>query len=226
MLRDAVRAEATERIWTQGVQLARDGRVAGRGASGGELELDVRVPGKPTPFHVVLNPEHEEWECDCPSKEVVCSHVVAAVLATEQAGGELPKNAKAIATIRYLLEPDPAGVRVERVLVHDDRTEKLAGSLMTMIAKGKASAIASEEYDLVADRLLTSKPVSGDKLDHVLEVLADAKDVRWKGDKVTTSKEPVMPRAVVDDYGDGVKVQIIPDPQVAEVVAVGLVRTH
>jgi len=226
VLRDAVRAEATERTWTQGVQLARDGRVAGRGQSGGELELDVRVPGKPTPFHVVLNPEHEEWECDCPSKELVCSHVVAAVLATEQAGGELPKNAKAIATIRYMLEPDPAGVRVERLLVHDDRTEKLVGSLMTIIAKGKASAIATEEYDLVADRLLTGKPISGDKLDNVLGVLADAKDVRWKGDKVTTSKEPVMPRAVVDDYGDGVKVQIIPDPQVAEVVAVGLVRTH
>ncbi|HMG22488.1 MAG TPA: hypothetical protein VK607_14245, partial [Kofleriaceae bacterium] len=65
-LRDAVRAEATERTWSQGVALARDGRVAGR--SGGrkdEIELDVRVPSKPTPFEVVLRPTHGEWECTC-----------------------------------------------------------------------------------------------------------------------------------------------------------------
>jgi superfamily II DNA or RNA helicase len=226
LLKDAVRAEATERTWTQGVQLARDQRVTGKATSGGELEFAVRVPTKPTPFHVVLNPTHEEWECDCPSKESVCSHVVAAVLATEQAGGELPVSKRAAATIRYLLEPDPAGVRVERQLIHDDRTEQLRGSLMTMIAKGKASQIATEEWDLVADRLLGNKPITGDKLDLLLGVLADAKDVRWKGEKVTTSKEPVMPRGRIDDYGDGVKVEIVADPAVAEVLAVGLVRTH
>ncbi|MEO8553641.1 MAG: SNF2-related protein, partial [Kofleriaceae bacterium] len=226
MLLEAVRAEATEKTWTQGVQLSRDGRVQGRGKSGGEIELDVRVPTKPTPFHVVLNPEHEEWECDCPSKESVCSHVVAAVLATEQAGGELPASKRSNATIRYLLEPDPAGVRVVRVLIHDDRTEQLRGSLMSIVAAGKASQIAIEEYDLVADRLLSSKPLAGEKLDLLLGVLADARDVRWNGEKVTTSKDPVMPRAQVDDYGDGVKVQIIRDPQIAEVVALGLIRTH
>ena len=47
-LRDAVRAEATERTWSQGVALARDGRVVGRRKAGQELELEVRVPGRPT----------------------------------------------------------------------------------------------------------------------------------------------------------------------------------
>ncbi|HWU85840.1 MAG TPA: hypothetical protein VN253_01090, partial [Kofleriaceae bacterium] len=90
-LREAVRAEATERTWSQGVQLARDGRVTGRTRSGDELVLEVRVPGRPTPFEVILNPAHGEWECNCPSREAVCSHAVAAVLAADQAGGELPK---------------------------------------------------------------------------------------------------------------------------------------
>src|SRR5689334_10056797 len=90
-LRDAVRAEATERTWSQGVTLAREQRVVGRGRSGDELELEVRVPGRPTPFEVVLDLSNDEWQCNCPGKEAVCSHVVAAVLATEQAqtpGGE------------------------------------------------------------------------------------------------------------------------------------------
>src|SRR4029434_3053806 len=108
-LREAVRAEATERTWSQGVTLAREQRVTGLGRSGDELELEVRVPGRPTPFEVVLDLGNEEWQCDCTSKEAVCSHVVAAVLAVEQAEGGLPSSARAGAPLRYLLEPDPAG---------------------------------------------------------------------------------------------------------------------
>src|SRR5439155_14255977 len=63
-LRDAVRAQTTERTWSQGVALARDGRVSGRGIPG---ELEVRVPGRPTPFEVVLDEAAGEWQCDCPS---------------------------------------------------------------------------------------------------------------------------------------------------------------
>ena len=71
-LRDAVHAKATERTWSQGVALARDGRVVGRkpatsGADGepAEIELEVRVPGRPTPFEVTLYPAHGDWECSC-----------------------------------------------------------------------------------------------------------------------------------------------------------------
>ena len=227
MLRDAVHAEATERTWSQGVTLAREQRVTGRGRSGDELELDVRVPGRPTPFHVILNAAHDEWECDCPSKETVCSHVVAAVLAVEQ-GGEAPVPTRAGATIRYMLEPDPGGVRVERMLVHGDRTEQLAGSLLTLVGTGRGGAIATEECDLLADQLLGVRvaPISGEKLDRLLAVLADARDVRWRGDPVTTNGEPVLPRAIVDDHNDGVRVRIEPDPIVQEVVAIGVVRTN
>src|SRR6187399_2313259 len=94
-LREAVKAEATERTWSQGVTLAREQRVAGRDRNGDELELEVRVPGRPTPFEVVLDVANDEWQCDCTTKEPVCSHVVAAVLATEQAGGQLPTSTKA-----------------------------------------------------------------------------------------------------------------------------------
>jgi superfamily II DNA or RNA helicase len=233
-LREAVRAEATERTWSQGVTLAREQRVVGRGRSGDELELEVRVPGRPTPFEVVLDLGNEEWQCTCPSKEAVCSHVVAAVLATEQAGGQLPTSTKAGAPIRYLLEPDPGGVRVRRVLVRprapavgDDNDEPLPGPLMSLVASGKAAGIATTEADLVVDQLLGVRagPVSGEKLDRLLEVLADARDVRWRGDPIKTSGEPVLPRAIVEDTTDGVRVRIERDPSVCDVPAVGVART-
>lgn len=226
VLRDAVRAEATERTWSQGVTLARDQRVSGRGRSGGELALDVRVPGRPTPFHVVLNPTHEEWECDCTSKESVCSHVVAAVLAVEK-GGDDPKPGRATATVRYLLEPDPGGVRVARLLVYPDRTEPLTEALMTIVGTGRGAAIATESCDLVADTLLGNRvaPLQGEKVDRLLTVLAEARDVRWRGEPVSTTGDAVLPRAVVVDHYEGVRVRIEADPTVQEVVAIGVVRT-
>ena len=225
-LREAVRAEATERTWTQGVSLARDKRVVGKARSGNEIELEVRVPGRPTPFNVVLNKLHEEWECDCATKETVCSHVVAAVLASDQAGGELPTSTAVGASVRYLLEPEAGGVRIERVLVGKDSIEPLRGSLLSMIGTGKGGQVASVEADLLVDQLLGVRagPISGEKLDRILAALADARDVRWRGDPVTTSPDPVMPRAVVEDTPGGVRVRIEPDPYVREVLAVGLVR--
>jgi superfamily II DNA or RNA helicase len=219
-LREAVRSEATERTWSQGVTLAREGRVALKSKSGDESEYEVRVPGRPTPFEVVLSPD--EWQCTCPSKEAVCSHVVAAVLASEQGA-----TAQTGATLRYLLEPDAGGVRVERVLVRGDSTEPLPGSLMSLVAAGRASRIATTEPDLLIDQILGVRavPVSGEKLDRLLEVLAEARDVRWRGEPVTTSGEPVLPRAVVEDISGGVRVTIEKDPTIAEIGAVGLVRT-
>ncbi|MBA3459461.1 MAG: DEAD/DEAH box helicase [Deltaproteobacteria bacterium] len=227
-LRDAIRAAATERTWSQGVTLARDGRVTGRSDKGDERILEIRVPGRPTPFEVVLNTKHQEWECNCTSREPACSHVVAAVLASEQADGELPKPALLGAQLRYALYPDPGGVIVKRQLVRADRTEPLEGQLLSLIGTGKASHIATIEADLTADRLLSAKagPVSGERLDRLLAVLADARDVTWKDEAVTTSGDPVMPRATIEDARGGVRVRIEADRGVREVVALGVVRTN
>jgi superfamily II DNA or RNA helicase len=232
-LREAIHAGATDRTWSQGVSLARDGRVVGRKKSGDELELEVRVPGRPTPFEVVLDPTNTEWQCSCTSREPVCSHVVAGVLSASAAaktGDELPGGdaARGLASIRYLLTPSPGGVVVDRLLVRDERTEPLVGSLLSLVGTGNASGIATIEADLTADQLITARsgPIREDRFERLLAVLADARDVRWKGEPVTTSAEPVLPRAVVEDIANGVQLRIERDPSVEEVVAVGVVRTR
>jgi superfamily II DNA or RNA helicase len=232
-LREAIHEEATERTWSQGVSLARDGRVVGRHKTGDELELEVRVPGRPIPFEVVLNPTNTEWECTCTSRDPVCSHVVAGVLsalAAIKTGAQLPAGdaARGLASIRYLLTPAPGGVVVDRVLVRNERTEPLVGSLLSLVGSGKASGIATIEADLTADQLIMARggPIQIERLDRLLAVLAEARDVRWKGEPVTASAEPVLPRAVVEDAPGGVQLRIERDPGVDEVVAVGMVRTH
>ncbi len=228
-LREAIRAEAPARTWSQGVTLARDRRVRGTGTSGDEISFEVRTPGRPTPFEVILLPEHGEWECTCPSKEAVCAHVVAAVLATEQAGGDAPEGAPR-STIRYLLSPAPGGVTVERELVDPadpERTKPLPAPIMTLLAQGKADTIATQEADLLADQLLTARvgDVHAERLDRLLAILADVRDVRWNGEPITTSSEPVLPHAVIKDATGGVEVRIEADSSVREVIAVGVVRT-
>jgi superfamily II DNA or RNA helicase len=221
-LRDAVRAEATERTWSQGVALARDGRVAEVGRRGGEVEYEVRVPGRPTPFEVVLDEPAGEWQCDCPSREAVCSHVVAAVLASEHA-----QVATVDGYVRYLLNPDPGGVRVERAIVRGEAAQPVTGSVLSMVAAG--AKVATLEADLLADQILGTRaiPISGEKLERLLTVLEDVRDVRWRDEPVKTSGEPVLPAARVDDLpGGGVRVTLDADPEVAEVIALGMVRTN
>jgi superfamily II DNA or RNA helicase len=227
-LREAIHEEAPDRTWSAGVTLAREQRVVGSGISGDELTFEVRPPGRPTPYEVVLIPKHGEWECSCPSKEAVCAHVVAAVIAAEHSEGAQPAPESRGATLRYLLSPAPGGISVERVLVRGEQTTPLTGALLSAIAqRGGGDAIASIEADLLADQLLTVRVgvIHGERLDRLLAILADARDVRWKGERITTSSEPVLPHAVIEDATDGVVVRIEADRLVREVIAVGVVRT-
>jgi superfamily II DNA or RNA helicase len=225
VLREAIRAEATERTWSQGVALARAGRVAGVERTGGSIELQVRVPGRPTAFTVNLDLDHGEWECDCPSREAACSHAVAAAIAIVESGDALPVSRTAGATVRYRLTAVTGGVTVERLLIHPDGSEtRLAGSVLSPDAS--RPPLATTETDVTLDQLLTGRggPLVGDRLDRVLAVLADAKDVRLGDAAVTTSGEPVRPHAFVTDDGPAVMVTIDRDPDVTEVVAIGVAR--
>ncbi|HPH68769.1 MAG TPA: hypothetical protein PLF40_23605, partial [Kofleriaceae bacterium] len=212
-LRAEIREAATDKTWSTGVTLARDGKVTGR-KGGGELEFDVRVPGKPTPFTAVLNPTHGEWECDCTSKEEVCAHVCAAILSLVKAredGDEeaLPQGNNVGGNLRYIIDAVPGGLQVTRMVVaRDGSTEQLKTSVASIIAGKPGPKIATIEADLLADKIIPvgNKPIAGASIDRLLTILADVRDIRYKNVQVTTNGEPVLPRAVVEDGRDGVRV--------------------
>ena len=211
-LREAVRAEATERTWSQGVTLAREGRVALEAQQrGDEASSRFACPGRPTPFEVVLEPEHDEWQCDCPTQG-------GGVLARRRRGARRPSSRRRAADVTTparrsatCSSPMPGGVRVERVLVRGEQTEPLHG-LADVAGRHRQGARRSRRSRPTCSPIRCSAcapaPVSGEKLDRLLEVLADARDVRWRGEPVTTSGEPVLPRAIVEDAPGGVRVRI------------------
>jgi superfamily II DNA or RNA helicase len=219
-LHEAVHAAASSRVWSQGVTLCRDDRVSGRGLDGTEVVLEVRLPGRPVPFTVVLSPDDEEWDCDCGSREKVCSHVVAAVLATEQAragGAALPTSRRAGATIRYRLRPAEGGLALTRLAVDaDGREVPIEVQVASIVAGGaEGPALATSEVDLTVDRLVGTRlraAFGADRVERLVQVLADATDV-WLGDeRVQCGAEPLVPDASLFDDGPDVVLRLTAPP--------------
>ena len=82
---ESIRETCTAQDWSRGVDLARGGAVAGEGEQDGEISLRVSVSGSPVSPSVLLLPDDEDWDCDCGSREDVCEHVAAAIIALRQA---------------------------------------------------------------------------------------------------------------------------------------------
>ena len=231
-LRDALREAASTRMWSQGVTLAREQRVSGKGASATEATLEVRVPGRPTPFTVVLYPKDQEWDCNCGGREAACSHAVAATLASIEAAGRgaaMPVSAKSGATISYRLVPDPAGLRMQRIAVGADGSEVVIDQSVMSIVSGRIPGpkLATTDVDLTIDAMIGTRldgAFSADRIGRYLNVLADAADVRFAGGKVTTSGEPVLPIAVLDDDGAGGVELRLEAPTGATSVSLGVAR--
>jgi superfamily II DNA or RNA helicase len=227
-LRDTVREAASARAWSQGVTLAREDRVSARAQGADEITAEVRVPSRPTPFTVVLYLADDEWDCDCGSREAACSHVCATAIAAADAevrGAPLPQSKVAGAAIGYRLSADPAGLAVARVAIEDARETPITTSVASSAA-GRGPRLAIQPWDLAVDQLLGTRPtapIGADRLDRLLAALADAPDVRFAGDRVTTSGEPIVPRAILFDTGDGVTVRL-EAPTGARAVSLGVAR--
>ncbi|MDP9152119.1 MAG: DEAD/DEAH box helicase, partial [Myxococcota bacterium] len=114
------------------------------------------------------------------------------------------------------------------VVYADGREERFAGALSSDVARARVPAGLTPTYDdLRLDRILGFPardvvPVS--RVGDVLGALAEA-EVTYAGSKVTTSSEPISPRAIVEDApGGGFVLRIERDPAISEVVAIGVAR--
>jgi superfamily II DNA or RNA helicase len=230
MLLDSIRAEAKPGIWANGVNLARAGAVAVQERSAKEIVLRVRAPGRAVPWTVVLYPEDDAWECDCPGKFDPCEHSVAAAIALQQGESRsepLPAAEARWARVVYRFTRFDGGLRLQRAIARTGSAETpLEGSLQALLAKpAEAAQLQVEQHDLIADRLLerpTRLALAPEKLDALLQVLRPARTVLLDGRPVAVADEPVLPRAVVEDRGADVVVRLEKDPRVEEVVSPGV----
>ncbi|WP_426751190.1 SNF2-related protein [Myxococcus sp. Y35] len=230
-LLEAVRKEAKPGIWSNGVNLARSGAVVLQSQKGGELELRVRAKGRPVALTVVLYPNDDAWECDCPSPVDPCEHVVAAAISIQQAEKQdtpMETAATRWARVVYHFTRVDGGLELRRSIVQVDGTETpLEGSLTSLMARpAEAAKLQVENADLLADRILEQRRTRGmlapETLEAVLKVLESARNVLLDGRPVAVSDEQVLPRAVVEDRSGQIVVTVSKDPRIQEVVSPGV----
>ncbi|MGZ3460991.1 MAG: SWIM zinc finger family protein, partial [Archangium sp.] len=202
-LLEAVRKEARPGLWSTGVNLARAGAVSLQSRTPTEMELRVKAPGRTVALTVTLYPSDEVWECDCPGRVDPCEHVVAAAIFVQQAEKQdIPLEAvpNRWSRVVYHFTRADGGLQLHRALAHPDGTEEpLEDSLASLVARpAKAATMQVEQSDLLADRLLerrTRGALPPERLEALLQVLQQARNVLLDGRPVAVSDEVVVPRA-------------------------------
>ncbi len=228
-LLEEVRKAARPGIWSTGVNLSRAGAVVLQSRTAEEIELRVRAPGRSVALTVVLHPNDEAWECDCPSRMDPCEHVVAAAISVQQADKqETPLEAAASKWSRvvYRFTRVEGGLQLHRTLAHADGTEEPLESLAALLANpARAATMQVEQSDLNTDRLLerrTRGALPPERLDALLTALAPSRNVLLDGRPVAISEESILPRALVEDQGSQIVVTVTRDPRIVEILSPGV----
>jgi superfamily II DNA or RNA helicase len=233
-LLSAVRSAALPGIWSQGVKLAREKAVTPVSSTRGATTLRVRAAGHAIAPTVTLYFEDLEWTCDCGARVDPCAHVAAAAIlsvsASESTDELAAASARKGARLCYRLEKKDRRLSLTRFVVRPDgREEPFQGSLASDLARGRLGAgLVPTHDDLLIDRMVTAhqgKAISTERLPELFAALSGSSEVTLEGTKVRVSGERVLPRAVIeDDARGGYLLRIERDPEVSEVVAMGVAR--
>jgi superfamily II DNA or RNA helicase len=228
---EAVRAAASRTSWSRGVELARGDAVSVASESEGEVELRVATRGGLRVPTVTLQLAGAFWDCDCSSTEEACEHAAAAVIAWRRARAEgraLRAAEQAAGRIGYRLARAESGLALTRVVVLGGTETPLAASLAA-IASGRVAgpSFSAGDADRAIEALLgppSRAAVPRGLLPRLLELLERCDDVRFEGEPVRTSGEPVLPEARLTDHPSGFLLALQWWPRGSDRVAEGVLR--
>ena len=227
---DAIRSDCSAKIWSSGVQIARQGKVAAESIEEDEVVLRVQMRPDTPPFLVHLWPDDEDWSCDCPSRLNTCVHVCAGVIAWNQArltGRGLGGRAAQMARVGYRFERTPRGLKIRRVAVspRGGPEAPVRGRLGSRSAEPKVSFTEEDQRIEQVMNHRFERIVPRELMPRLLDALSRSGDVTVDGATVRTSAEPVVPHGRVESEGEGFRVRIVRDPAIDEVLGSGAVRT-
>ncbi len=222
----AIRGACSSSVWSQGVELARAGAV--RGESEDEVAIVLRVAtrgGLVSPaVHLELEPP--DWNCDCASRDDVCEHAAAAVIALRQArrsGERLPGAGQPTGRIGVRLARRGGALHFERAVVIGDR-EELLQSTLAAVTSGRVDgpAFLASAADLAVERALGTRlrgELPRGLWPSVLAALASCRDVTLDGVPVRASAQPVGFVGRLEDASFGFRLRARRDPRVVETFA-------
>ena len=233
-------------IWSSGVNLSKGNAVALESHSAEEIVLHVKAPGRAVPVTVVLYPRSVEWDCDCPIKIRPCEHIAAAAISVnhsqadsgdspspETSSAATPKKGilqakNAWGRVIYRFSKMEGGLALRRCIAYADGRERpIERTLSGLLSHPEeAQQLHVENSDLLADRLLelgTRGALPATKLEALLKVLVDCRQLFLNGRPVAISEEELLPHALLEDQGEALVMTITRDPRITDVLSAGVV---
>jgi superfamily II DNA or RNA helicase len=222
----AVRGACSSTVWSQGVELARAGAVRGDRDDEDEVVLRVATRGGLVSPSVHLELDPPDWNCDCASREDVCEHAAAAVIALRQArraGERLPGANQPSGRVAVRLTRRAGTLSFERAIVIGDREEPLQTTLAAL-SSGRIDGppFLATAADLAVERALGTRlrgELPRGLWPTVLAALTGASDVTLDGVAVRASAAPVGFVGRLEDAPEGFLLRARRDPRVVETFA-------
>jgi superfamily II DNA or RNA helicase len=232
----AVREGVKQPQWSRAVKAAREGKVHLLRARAGGKELDFRVETLPglAAHTVTLEPEAEDWDCDCDARTDACEHVAAAAIHLSEArkrGEELTRTpSQALAHIGYRLRSRKGPIKLRRVLVSDAGEVLMPASLQKLERKpppGTPPFTADKADHAFEQRFgpATKAKIPPKLMAEVLEFLSRVADVQLDERPVEIGKPSAGLRLRVSETKQGEFVaRIEQDPDISELFENGAFR--
>jgi len=229
-----VRSNCSAPVWSRGVELARSGAVQKERDDGKTIELRVATQGGLISPQVVLYMEDAEWQCECNSREDVCVHAAAAVIALRKAkldGKELgtyvnPDNVPA-GKICYFFTRTPEGLSLERYIVSELAKTQLTTTLAALAQKKvRGPKFVATQTDLQVELLLgthLSGVLPRTTLTKIFTALIDHPEIFFMDERIAIKDAMAGLSARIEDRQGDFIVTFVQDPSIREVFANGAV---
>lgn len=221
-----VREMAPAAVWSSGVELSRNAEFQ-EVPSSSEEERSFRIVQRPRDpvYTVTLSEVNESWQSDCPCEDDPCRHVIATVIGVRQnrvVSGAVKRGGAPSGSVAHTFTRISGRLSFARYLVFGDERREVLGSLaaaLRALAPGGPAVVVTKDEEQV-DHVLPSRK-SG-VLDPrttrmLLAVLARLPHVELDGAPIQVSSSAVPCALEVVDDGDGVRLRIERDGDVAEV---------
>jgi superfamily II DNA or RNA helicase len=227
---EVVRKSCSPAIWSRGIELTRANAVVGERIDDDEAVFRITTRGGMICPQVTLFPEDEDWDCECANVQGACEHVAAAVIAWRRAsddGRDPTEVSAAVGRVGYRFSRVDGGLVFERAVVCDGAWSPLRASL-SAIAAGRVDGprFQATQADLAADVALgihRRGSLPGPMLPKLFACLSRCREIELDGEPVEVEAKLLLPRARLEDDGEGFRLWVEEDPSIQETFPNGVV---
>jgi len=225
---EAVREGSATAVWSRGVELTRAGAVIGQRADDDEAVFRISTRGGMISFTVNLYLDDTDWDCSCPSREDVCEHVTAAVIAMRRTaeGAAGLRSAEEAGRVEYRFERRAEGLALSRHIVRAGKSHPLEATLAA-VASGRVDGpgFVAGQTDLAAELAMGTHRhglLPSRLPPRLFPVLARCSDILLDGKPVEVGGDPVLPHARLVEQGDGHRLSLVDNPDSTELFDNGI----